>query len=209
MTCSTTRPGPLLSTTVSPNSLHLLTSIRDNDHAATRYTSACHDTNAGDRRSSRTIPPKEPASGSPSFRAVRPHPSGEFCPTSRPAAGWGNQPRAGFRPAGRFGGDRRSGQICPDSGSRGRRQRQAPTISARLGMGGPRPPAGNASMAPIKQDQMRGAWTWRCSTWSRHGPPSRRSPILFNFGRTLYRLWQVVTLPAVVETAWVDTGGLG
>src|SRR5215470_5769941 len=37
-------------------------------------------------------------------------------------------------------------------------------------------------MAPIKQDQIRGAWTWRCSTWSRHVPPSRRSPILFNFG---------------------------
>src|SRR5262249_16664302 len=40
------------------------------------------------------------------------------------------------------------------------------------------------SMAPIKQDQMRGAWTWRRSTWSRHVPPSRRSPILFNFGHT-------------------------
>src|SRR5215470_2811005 len=39
-------------------------------------------------------------------------------------------------------------------------------------------------MAPIKQDQMRCAWTWRRSTWSRHVPPPRRSPILFNFGHT-------------------------
>src|SRR5215470_4759370 len=46
-------------------------------------------------------------------------------------------------------------------------------------------------MAPIKQDQMRGAWTWQRSTWSRHVPPPRRSPILFNFGHKCFIVFEI------------------